>query len=415
MLHRLACLLALPGLLLGVALAQSYPGLLPSGAVIENDGSQPGVGGPVSVPLTKSTTQTSNYTIAASDCFTTVVARNGSNTQFTVTLSAVTGFPSGCWVRVVNGDFARAKFLSGFPSSMVSVLFPTQAAEVQIINGAWATVSQPGRWRLPGNVTVYVDPTNGSNSNDCLASGSGACQTFAAAWATVQGFMDLNGKTVTIQGANTTYTSAITIVGPYPVGAPGAVVFDFGGGTIDNTSGYDLIFDLTGSGQFSTTFQNVTLKGAPNLAELLVNSGMISVGSGVTFGACTSFCYHMYADDYTAEIILTQNYTISGGAAIHYATTMGNITNGGRSLTVTLTGTPAFSSSFASAAQMGNIFVPNMTYSGSATGTRFLAWGNAVIETDTGAFSTTSSPSTCSASYFPGNSAGSVGNGGFCY
>ena len=94
------------------------------------------------------------------------------------------------------------------------------------------------------------------------------------------------------------------------------------------------------------------------------------------------------------------NYTISGNAAVHWlAAQSGEILVAGA--TVTLSGTPAFSSAFASANGLGDIVCPAITFSGSATGQRYIVASNAVVNTN-GA----------GASYLPGNAAGSSSTGG---
>src|SRR5580704_12131845 len=67
---------------------------------------------------------TSNTTIAPKYCQGTILAGTGSTGQFTLTLPAVTGFPSNCSVLIKNGDAANAKTLSGFPSDLNSTLYP---------------------------------------------------------------------------------------------------------------------------------------------------------------------------------------------------------------------------------------------------------------------------------------------------
>ena len=62
---------------------------------------------------------------------------------------------------------------------------------------------------------------------------------------------------------------------------------------------------------------------------------------------------------------------------------------------------PAFSNMFAQASSLSEVYMISMTYSGSATGTRYGASANSVIHTN-GA----------GGSYFPGNAAGSVSTGG---
>jgi hypothetical protein len=78
----------------------------------------------------------------------------------------------------------------------------------------------------------------------------------------------------------------------------------------------------------------------------------------------------------------------------------GAITNNGTARTVTITGTPAFSQQFISFTDLGLVYLPGMTFSGSATGTRFSGSMNAVCQTGGGG-----------ANYFSGSGAGSYGSG----
>ncbi|WP_205717116.1 hypothetical protein [Afipia massiliensis] len=94
------------------------------------------------------------------------------------------------------------------------------------------------------------------------------------------------------------------------------------------------------------------------------------------------------------------NYTINGSAVRHHSASPAgyiNLVN----LTVTLTGTLAFSGGFAFADRLGFITNTNVTYSGSATGARYTANSNAVINTNGGG-----------ANFFPGSVAGSAATGG---
>jgi hypothetical protein len=123
---------------------------------------------------------TTNTTIAAKYCGGTVLAGTGSTGQFTLTLPAVTGFPSNCSVLIKNGDSTNGKILSGFPSDLNSILYPQQSVGLKIVSGVWQTFYNPGPWNPPpGGVLLYANPT-GSDSNDCLTSGTactlaGAC------------------------------------------------------------------------------------------------------------------------------------------------------------------------------------------------------------------------------------------------
>jgi hypothetical protein len=115
-------------------------------------------------------TQISNYSVAATDCGKTIQLGTGSTGQFTLTLPAVTGFPSNCSVLIKNGDSTNAKFLSGFPSDLFAELFPGQSAGVKIVNGAWQSFYNPGLWVVSGPPTLYV---NGNSATTNAATSAG--------------------------------------------------------------------------------------------------------------------------------------------------------------------------------------------------------------------------------------------------
>lgn len=127
---------------------------------------------------------TSNTTIAAKHCGGTIQAGTGSTGFFTVTVPAVTGFPTNCVVNIVNGDTTtlRGKGIQGLSGSGCSerrLLWPGQTCKIGIVNGVWTVLSRPGRWRPPGGITLqfYSDFVNGTNSPgaaDGLAPGTSA-------------------------------------------------------------------------------------------------------------------------------------------------------------------------------------------------------------------------------------------------
>jgi hypothetical protein len=118
--------------------------------------------------------QTANYQIAASDCTKTVLMGTGATGQLTVTLPAVAGFPSNCSVLVKNGDSASGKILSGFPSSLGTILYPHQSVGLKIVNRAWHPFYSPGPWvPAAGNAGLFASPS-GVDTNDCLSAGT-AC------------------------------------------------------------------------------------------------------------------------------------------------------------------------------------------------------------------------------------------------
>ena len=161
----------------------------------------------------------------------------------TATLPATTGFPTSCNVIVKNGETytgsaGRAKILSGFPADLKPLLWPQQAVGVKIEGSSWVTAHNPGRWSVPTTVTLHVDKTNGSNSNDGLAAGSGAAvQDAQTAWNIQQYQFDNNGTSPIIAMAlGQTHTVALSMGGS-PVGTNLVQLSPDGNGTFTWTNG----------------------------------------------------------------------------------------------------------------------------------------------------------------------------------
>ena len=169
-----------------------------------------------SVDANNLNSQVANYQIATSDCGGTVQAGTGATGLFTITLpTAFTGANAECTVNVKNGDTARGKILSGFPSDLNPILWPLQSLTVKIVNGAWATTSNPGRWKNPSAITVHVDPASGSNTNDGLAATTGAVADPQQAWKNIAYQFDLQGfLPVIAMACSQTHTVQLNMGGP---------------------------------------------------------------------------------------------------------------------------------------------------------------------------------------------------------
>lgn len=144
-----------------------------SGAIVTGPG----------VPSFALNTQIANYTIASTDCGKLIQAGTGSTGQFAVGLPSAGSVASNCVIDVLNGDTAAGKILQNFPAWNISgILYPLQEIEVGVVNGAWAILVNPGKWKpLAGGVPLYVNPS-GSDTNDCLATGaSRACASINTA------------------------------------------------------------------------------------------------------------------------------------------------------------------------------------------------------------------------------------------
>ena len=115
------------------------------------------------------------------------------------------------------------------------------------------------------------------------------------------------------------------------------------------------------------------------------------------FGACATS--HIWAES-GSVIAADGNYTISGSTTRHVFSTLAGTISLPNTIMVTLTGTPAFSTAFAVASSLGAMLIQS-TFSGSATGVRYVISSNSVVNTGGGG-----------ASFLPGNSAGSTATGG---
>jgi len=143
------------------------------------------------------------------------------------------------------------------------------------------------------------------------------------------------------------------------------------------------------------TITGIELRG--NVGLYSADGGVITVSAAVRFGP--SAAYQMNVE--RGRINLVSNYTISGGAIYHM-----NVGNAGyvfgTSITVTLTGSPAFSGAFLNVSGAGaqvNYYLN--TFSGAATGPRYTVQNGGWIAVN-GA----------GVNYLPGSTAGSGTNFG---
>lgn len=303
------------------------------------------------------------------------------------------GTPSST-ATVISRDTVEKSFISGTPGTTKMTL--GGAATLRAIVSA-ADMIAP-RERLLADRTYYVR-TDGSDSNNGLA------DTLGGAFLTIQkainvvAMLDLGGFAVTIQVGTGTYTGAVAVATP------------FIGGNVtlkgDTTTPSNVVISTTSANAITVSNKAVLLVQGFKLQTTTSGYGIqadsggnVKVNGNMNYGAAAGG--HLYAQT-DASIIVTANYTISGAAPFHWIATDHGIiftwTSGG--VTATVSGTPAFSSYFAYADRAALVTCHNMTFSGSATGPRYYAQGNAVIFVN-GA----------GATYLPGNSAGSTVTGG---
>lgn len=275
---------------------------------------------------------------------------------------------------------------------------------VTSVNGETGDVILDIREILSGDRTYYVR-TDGSDSNTGLVdSAGGAFLTIQKAIDTVYN-LDLNAHSVTIQVRDGTYTDNAYFPRPFLGGSvsltgntttPANCVISFTGssatgerGCVDATDGANVSI---GGFKFTTATAGYGIAAFRN--------AIVGITGKMDFGTCVD--HHMGAQS-NARITIGADYTISGGAATHMIAQQGGYILG-NSNTVTLSGTPAFSTAFAFAETESCIERRSVTWSGSATGTRFLVRRNSMIDLNGAAEST-----------LPGNAVGTKESGGIIY
>lgn len=276
----------------------------------------------------------------------------------------------------------------GVSSFIQTLLDDATAAQAQATLGL--------REVLTANRTYYVR-TDGSDSNNGLANTSGgAFLTPQKAFDTAC-TIDLNGFTVTISvGSGSfegiTFNKAwvggnITIVG---AGAANTTIASTNSGAA---------FYVSAPAPGVIRIDNLKITNSSGGGIRLDAYCRFLCGSGLEFGACTAS--HILAASPGAFITMLASYTISGGSIYHYNTQFGAFLRS-NSITVTISGTPAFSVAFANASNMGAMLTYSITWSGSATGVRYTTSAGGGINSQGGG-----------ASFFPGNSAGSATSPGW--
>jgi hypothetical protein len=284
-----------------------------------------------------------------------------TGTQVTPTPDA--GF-TGLWVvTVANG-------ITAITSGMIA-LYPG----APFINYKLPQLSPAGplaRTALSGNTTYYVSNA-GSDSTGTGTTGN-PWATFQHAYNQLQG-IDCAGFSVTIQFQGSgPYTSNTTCnIAPVPANTP--VIFDGASQTVSTTSAD--CFTVIGDG-LNVKLQNVKLQTTTSGNGVTCgDGGRVTIGAGVNFGAVAQ--QHISGNS-SAVYNCPNAYTISGSAVNHWAVDLNSIITA-NGITVTLTGTPAFTT-FASTEEVSSIQAIGNTYSGAATGVQYISQLNGTINTN---------------------------------
>lgn len=243
---------------------------------------------------------------------------------------------------------------------------------------------------------VYYVATTGSNANDGLSAAT-PVQTIADAVGRAYR-IDSNGYAVTIQLAAGTYSAlgAAVIVDRPLVGGARLEILGNPAAPSDVVivGGWPSAL-FSGGCRVGLRHMRVESNAAGSLIQALEGADVYI--DNIVFGATSR--YHMEIDG-GARLRIAGNYTIDGNAALAHMIVISGATVSGDNRTVTLTGTPSFGGAFV-AVDAGIYAVWNQTWTGAATGKRYSATLNGIINT----FGK-------GTSHFPGDIAGTIASGG---
>lgn len=281
-------------------------------------------------------------------------------------------------------------------------------ALVQIIAQATATdtvgntalrVSGAFRELLTSDQTFYVR-TDGSDSNMGTANtAAGAFLTIGRAMTAV-GAIDTGSHQLAVSVGAGTFNEFVVLAAA--VGSLAPILIGGGSATIvqGNGSTPGTCFLNSNAGSWIIRNFKVQQQGSLTTNGLVAQSTGIITFRGIEFGAVGAGL-HIFSTA-SGTISCDGDYSITGGAQVHIISNQAAILYSGFVVTITLTGTPAFSLAFAVANRVGLLLCfSSYTFTGAATGQRYIAQLNGVI--DTGGAGTT---------FFPGSIAGTTPTGG---
>lgn len=326
---------------------------------------------------------------------------NLSNTQVDIEMIATQNWSAGnlgCKVVISttpNGSTTKTAVLTIDQDGTINI----PSGKTYNINGSphAHTVSEIGvRERLTASRMYYVR-TDGSDSNTGLVNSAGGAFLTVQRAIDVASALDNGGYDITISLGNGSYTEnlilksgvgsgKITILGNTTT--PSSVALQCSSGKLIEATNVLTTYILNSFKCLGSGSANIAIYAAQN-SYLEIRFVEFSTGFA---------SYHVETLD-GGMVTFTGDYKITGGCTAHLACFQGSIRC--QSLTVTITGTPAFSQAFCRASSSGaTIWANGNTYSGSATGVHYNINMNATVFALGGA------------TYFPGNSAGTTATGG---
>ncbi len=301
-----------------------------------------------------------------------------------------TGWSARAEIGLIGDDDLRIKVSGDGSTWRDSIVIAAATGAVSFPQGATGV-----REKLTAARTYYVR-TDGNDANDGLSNTSGgAFLTIQKAVEVVFGRLDLGGFDVTIQLADGSYSAGVWQQSPQ-VGA-GLV-------TIKGNAAHPENVVVTATNASTIRVSSNAALHVQDFEVRTVTAGtclQAGTGGALTFSNMRigpSAHHHIRAED-LGRIQCTGNYSITGNGISHWNSVGGGVLRC-QSRTVTLVGTPAFSSGFINNQIAGMSIVNGNTFSGSATGKRYAIDTNAVVFVG-GA----------GATYLPGDVTGTVATG----
>ena len=357
-------------------------------------------------PTAPTAAQGTNTTQIATTAFVTTAARE----KLTANRTYYVGFDKGTCTMTIASPCVVTDVAHGLSANDPIVFRTTGALPTGVTAGTTYYIISTGlatdTFRFSTTVGGAAVNTSGSqsgthsyhtgnDSNAGLTTGrAGAFLTVQKAVDTLVG-IDIQSYSVTIQISDGLFTTPIVVSSPWLGLGAGTVTIQGNSGTPANcqisTTSADAITIKNGGQMILKDFKVITT--TTGYSFTAKDYGVLQF-TNIDFGA--SAYEHLSAVNGSIEA--TGNYSITGGARRHISNFAGQVRI--QSRTVTLTGTPAFSIETV-LSQGGVVYINGNTFSGAATGTRYLANNNGVIYTNAGG-----------ATYLPGSVAGSTATGG---
>ncbi len=368
--------------------------------------------------LLTGTVQSVTTATTLATCGNSVVA--GGSAQYTITLSAASGYASNCGFQITNlASETSTKTIA--PNGLSSFfLYPGQTVIISNQSNVWYVGPGPVRWKLTTSVNVYVRPDGADTcdglTNAAFTSGSGcAFQTANGAWASVAKNFDINAS----GGGSATVVHTCGSP-PCTISSTGQLLSSIGVVFVGGAPGYHgdcttpTNVKLSPSSVVNADIQ-ITWPTGGNKVDVcgfeLAGGSNVNYGVYVSGGAQVNFSAPMQIDaisstpttGYPAGIGIGANsggyvylnatifFTANIGAAL--ATINSGHMENGSTITINTSNTPAWGTGFIFASWNGEASMAGTIFNGTgATGNRCSIQYGATVNT-----------SGSGATFFPGN------------